>query len=404
MSGGYSVFDEPGADFGDVARLPAHLYVHVPFCASKCSYCDFASESCNDPERIRAVFTAMRSQLRQWSNSALDGVLETIYFGGGTPSLCAEWVVETLDYIGEEFTIHPTAEITVEANPDSLSRDVVDLLAAHGVNRVSVGVQSFDASVLGMLGRRHDAIAAWRACEAVLDAGLALSVDLICGVPGQSESSWVETLRRAVDTDAGHISVYPLSVEEGTPLAAAIDSGLVAEPDPDSAADMMVIASEALARAAFTRYEVANYAKTAADQSHHNTAYWTGRSYIGIGPGAHGMLDAETALVAGMGAGLAPGARLRYGNSGDIDEWMVGRGDTSEVLSAEEAAREDIMLGLRLAEGVDERAAEAAGVADALRQLAAEGLVEHAAGRWHTTTRGWLLGNEVFSRIWLGDS
>jgi len=299
--------------------------------------------------------------------------------------------------------VHPNAEITVEANPDSLSRATLAQLMDQGVNRVSVGVQSFDARVLGMLGRRHDAVAAWRACEAVIDAGLALSVDLICGVPGQSEASWAETLRRAVDTEARHISVYPLSVEEGTPLATAIDSGLVAEPDPDTAADMMVMARDALALSGFTRYEVANYAKDAADQSRHNNAYWTGRSYIGIGPGAHGMLDAPTAVAAGMAEGLEPGARLRYANSGAIDEWMVGVGDSYEVLTPEEVAREDIMLGLRLAEGVAEDDVEAAGLTEDLQSLAELGLVERVDAHWHTTTRGWLLGNEVFSRIWLGD-
>ncbi|HET6352569.1 MAG TPA: radical SAM family heme chaperone HemW [Coriobacteriia bacterium] len=396
-------FAQLGDTFGDAARLPAHMYVHVPFCASKCSYCDFASEACNDPDRVRAVFTGIRAQLRQWSNSGLEGVLETIYYGGGTPSLHPDWVADTLGYIREQFTVHPSAEITVEANPDSLSRETLALLMEQGVTRISVGVQSFDARVLGMLGRRHDAIAAWRACETVIDAGLALSVDLICGVPGQSEASWAETLRRAVDTEARHISVYPLSVEEGTALATAIDSGLVAEPDPDTAADMMVMARDALALSGFERYEVANYAKSPADQSRHNNAYWTGRSYIGIGPGAHGMLDAPTAMAAGMAEGLDPAARLRYANSGEIDEWMVGVGDSHEVLTPEEVAREDIMLGLRLAEGVAEDDVEAAGLTEDLEKLAELGLVERVDARWHTTTRGWLLGNEVFSRIWLGD-
>lgn len=387
--------------FGQAARLPSHLYVHVPFCASKCSYCDFASEACDDPERVRAVFTGMRAQLRQWSNSGLEGVLQSIYFGGGTPSLHADKVVELLDYIDEQFVIHPAAEITVEANPDSLGRDEIDLFAGRGVSRVSVGVQSFDDHVLAMLGRRHNASIAWRACEAVLESEMALSVDLICGVPGQNEASWADTLQRAIDTSARHISVYPLSVEEGTPLFAAVDSGLVAEPDPDVAADMMVMAATALSNGGIARYEVANYAATPADRSRHNTAYWTGRSYIGVGPGAHGMLDAPTAMATGYAEGLARDARVRYANSGVVDEWMVGQGDALEVLDADEAAREDVMLGLRLVEGVTDELVARAAVGEAMRELAADGLVEHIGERWVTTQRGWLLGNEVFSRVWL---
>jgi len=402
-----------GLDMGqfDGAHLPSHLYVHIPFCASKCSYCDFTSVSGASEDIVRGVFIGIRTQLTVWSRYALPGVLDTIYFGGGTPSRYPEKVAQELTYIRDRFPVHPRAEITVEGNPDSLDADSMALLADAGATRISVGVQSFDDGVLRLLGRRHDAEAAWAACHEVMDAGLDLSVDLICGVPGQTITSWSETLERAVSTGARHVSVYPLSVEEGTPLWVAVDSGLVDEPDPDMAADMMMLAANVLGHHGLNRYEVANYASDRAHESRHNTAYWTGNSYIGIGPGAHGMLDSDTATAVGMlDIGNDDVARVRYGNAPDLEDWLTGRGDTSETLTGSEAAREDVMLGLRMARGVAAEQVEAAGVTAVLESLAAEGLCERVADaqggahvRWRTTERGWLLGNRVFGRVWDGE-
>ena len=228
------------------------------------------------------------------------------------------------------------------------------------------------------------------------------------GVPEQTITSWSETLERAAATGAHHASVYPLSVEDGTPMQVAVDSGLVAEPDPDLAAEMMVLAEESLGYHALGRYEVANYAEDRAHESRHNTAYWTGRPYLGIGPGAHGMLDAPTALAIGVARELAPdAARVRYGNAPSIEDWLVLRGDTTETLTAEEAAREDVMLGMRLVRGVPAEQVAEAGLTPSLESLARDGLAElageGAAARWRTTRRGWLLGNQVFGRIWAGE-
>jgi putative oxygen-independent coproporphyrinogen III oxidase len=391
--------------------LPAHVYVHVPFCASKCAYCDFASVSGASDDMVRGVFAGIRAQLRRWGAPGLSGMVDTIYIGGGTPSRYPEEVVRVLDSARQHLAVRDGAEITVEANPDSLDFDVAHTFATAGVTRVSVGVQSFDDSVLRLLGRRHDAKAAWDACLAVRDAGLDLSVDLMCGVPGQSITSWSETLARAASTGAYHASVYPLSIEDGTPLQVAVDGGLMAEPDSDLAAEMMILAEATLGYHSLRRYEVANYAEDAAHESRHNTAYWSGRSYIGVGPGAHGMLDAQTARVVGLlDSGDDVTARVRYANVDDIEEWLLGRGDTVESLTAEEVAREDVMLGMRLVRGVPWAQVEAAGLRDVLEGLAADGLVElgsDAVSRpgpnWRTTRRGWLLGNEVFSRIWAGE-
>jgi oxygen-independent coproporphyrinogen-3 oxidase len=266
-----------------------------------------------------------------------------------------------------------------------------------------VGVQSLDDHVLGVLGRRHDAEAALRACRYVIEAGMVLSVDLICGVPGQSAASWSDTVTRAATTGAHHASVYPLSIEEGTPLAAAVSTDLLEEPDSDVAAEMMLLAEQALGYYGLARYEVANYAESETYRSVHNLAYWTGHPYMGIGPGAHGMLDVATAVAAGLVRGdVGDAARVRYGNAPGVDEWLTGHGDTLELLNAEEVAREDVMLGLRLTRGVPDGQVTGAGVTPVLEGLERDGLVEHVDGYWRTTQRGWLLGNEVFGRVWLG--
>ena len=399
----------PGGLLGP--SLPAHLYIHVPFCASKCAYCDFASVAGASDEVVGAVFTGIRSQLRRWASTGLDGVLDTVYVGGGTPSLYPDEVIRVLEYVRKHFIVRSGAEITVEANPDSLDIEIARAFAGAGVSRISVGVQSFDDSVLRVLGRRHNAQAAWEACGAVRDAGLDLSVDLICGVPGQTVTSWSETLARAAATGARHASVYPLSVEDGTPLQVAVDTGLLDEPDSDVAAEMMLLAEATLGYHSLRRYEVANYAVDRAHESRHNSAYWSGRMYMGVGPGAHGMLDSMTARVFGLlDVDDVMTTRVRYANVDDISEWFVGHGDTTEMLTAEEVSREDVMLGMRLVRGVPRSQVEAAGLGEVLELLASDGLVELASDEvsrpgpnWRTTQRGWLLGNEVFSRIWAGE-
>lgn len=399
--------DSPGTD--DAAemahgpRLPAHLYIHVPFCRSKCSYCDFASMPAPPPALVAGTFAGMEAQLSQWAGCGLSGVLETVYVGGGTPSAWPAPVAALLRTVRELFVVHAAAEITVEANPDSLDATSAAVLAEAGATRVSVGVQSFDDRVLGFLGRRHDAAAARRACAAARETGAALCVDLMCGVPGQGDASWRDSLEQAVEAGATHVSVYPLAVEEDTPLAVAVAAGLAPEPDPDAAAGMMVAAEEILQGHGIVRYEVSNHAVQGLE-SRHNTAYWTGRPYLGVGPGAHGMLDAETARALGVeGAEDEDVARVRYRNAADVDDWLLGRGDRAELLGRGEAAREDVMLGLRLARGVPFRQAVEANVTEVLEDLAAAGLVELAGSNWQTTRRGWLLGNEVFSRVWAGE-
>lgn len=396
----------PPAPRGETPTVPAHLYVHVPLCAEKCSYCDFFSvTTAHAPVSPSQVADGLLNQATAWLERGLaPRPLETIYIGGGTPTVLRGYLPPLVERLTERFGLAAGAEVTVEANPDSLDAELCDALVGAGVTRVSVGMQSLDAGELDTLGRLHDAEQALRAAQAVRAAGLALSVDLMCGLPGQGLRSWARTLTGAIGTGAEHVSVYPLSLEAGTPLAAAAVIGEVEEPDPDVAADLLLAAEQMLADAGFRRYEIANYARPGFE-SRHNTAYWTGREYLGVGPGAHGMLAASTARAAGV---VVPegldAARVRYSVACDLDAGLtvMPRIDI-EVLSGSDALREDVMLGLRLTRGVAEIAAEGAGVTGALERLAPMGLVERAEGRWRLTRRGWLLANEVFGAVWVGE-
>jgi coproporphyrinogen III oxidase-like Fe-S oxidoreductase len=237
-------------------------------------------------------------------------------------------------------------------------------------------------------------------------SGLRFSVDVMCGIPGQTLESWRETLDGAVATGAGHVSAYPLSVEEGTPLYVRVRKGDLPAPDPDAAADMMLLAEDVLGCAGIARYEVASYARPG-EESRHNTRYWTGGAYVGVGPSAASMLPAEDfariAATEGWETPPADGARARFTRSPNVEAYVyepVGPPADVEYLTTEETRREDVMLGLRLTRGVTAGQVEEAGLTAVLEGLAADGLVESVEDRWRTTRRGWLLGNEVFGRVW----
>lgn len=368
------------------------LYVHVPFCASKCRYCDFHSTA--GPVSTSAAQRLVDSLLAEVTGFAdVLRPVPTVYIGGGTPTLLGERLPVLASSLLALDGFGVVTEFTVEANPDSLTQELAFALAEAGVTRVSLGVQSLDDAVLVWLGRRHDSSSALRAMDAVLVAGLDLSVDLMCGIPVQSTES-LEASVSACAALAGHVSVYPLSIEDGTPLSRAVDAGLEADVDPDTAADHMLCASRILTRAGFARYEVASYARPGRECSH-NVRYWTGGSYVGVGPSAASMLSAAQAALTPVGAALGDitaGTRVRFLSP-------VSPGST-EVLTAEDADREDAMLGLRLAEGIGDELARAAGVEGVLGELTAGGLVVRVDGRWALTERGWLLGNEVFGAVW----
>jgi len=384
--------------------MPAHIYVHVPFCRTKCSYCDFASIADNDALKVESVRKGIESEVTRWAATALPGVVETVYVGGGTPTILSKRLADIVHHILETFSHTPDAEVTIEANPDSLTRSLLEALTQAGVTRISLGAQSFDAAELGLLGRTHSPDRVMDLARWIHDLDLDLSLDLICAIPGQSSKSWLSTLNRALSTEAGHLSIYPLSVEPGTPLDVAYSSGLVERPDSDIAAEHMTLAEEELTKGGLSRYEVANYS-VPGKESKHNLAYWTSRPYLGIGPAAHGMLDAVTASSVGLVDGCdTTVTRVRYAQPDDIDQWLTGKPATIELLDARQAHREDIMLGMRLSRGVPAAIFDDEELRFVLAGLVEDGLVECVGDskrqRVRATHIGWLLGNEIYSRIW----
>jgi putative oxygen-independent coproporphyrinogen III oxidase len=388
---------------------PVSLYVHVPFCVSKCAYCDFFSVT--DAPRIDEYVAAVLASIERPEIAVLVGDVPTLYFGGGTPTLLGAGLVKLVSGIRERAGLRADAEITVETNPETTDPDVLTALVDAGVNRFSLGVQAFDDGVLRVLGRAHNAARAAAACAALVRTGVPFSIDLMCGVPGQTIESWAATLERASMTGALHASVYPLSIEPGTPMRRSIVAGTVDTPDPDVAADMMEMACESMAYQGMDRYEVASYAYPG-HESRHNTVYWTGGAYLGLGPGAASMLPVDAYRASGL---IVPGVeipeepgggRVRFALEksveGFADRGMGAMDAPGEYLSGAEAAREDVMLGLRLVRGVAAARVEAVGVTPVLERLASDGLTELHDGSWRTTDRGWLLGNRVFEAVWSG--
>ena len=402
------------------------LYVHVPFCAQKCRYCDFDSRSfapCDLDAALDAYFEQLHVRLDAFGNAGALEHVRTVYVGGGTPSLAGERLVE---FARRVVAWCEPVEFTCEANPESLTSDLVEALAVAGVTRISLGVQTLDNDELAAIGRIHDADRALAAIATVKDAGLDVSCDLMCGLPGQTAASWGRTLDGVLAAAPHHVSVYPLTLEEGTPLyrMACRDESL--EPDEDFQAACMDIARDRLGVAGYHPYEVASYALDGHECAH-NIAYWTGQGYLGLGRSAAGMLDAEDFDRV---AGLFPGASPR----GDAYRMrLVQRDDAATVFDAEylsqrEAAAEDLMLACRMTRGVApdllgraarvipagelaaacDRALELglatwvpeAGDAQAGPIASADVVAGNIRARLSPTHLGWLDGNVLFELFW----
>lgn len=405
------------------AREPRSVYLHVPFCAQRCAYCSFHSTAIgDDPEVVEAYVDAVSRAARRWAEHGLLDEVVSVYIGGGTPTALGHRLPDLVRAIlGSVILVHG-AEVTVEANPETATPDLLARLCAEGANRLSVGVQSLDEPVLRALGRRHSPREVLDAVSHATGSGLDVSVDLMCGAPAQTLGSWRRTLRDVVALGADHVSVYPLSVEEGTPLAAAVARGSIELPDEDLVAEMMELAEELLSSAGVPRYEVASYARPG-HECRHNIGYWTGRPYVGIGPSAASMLPATPTVVEAMrewgatqheigdSSGRVTGAEVRDGEVGRLRftvtadtrafiECPTAAPGEVEFLSRSDADVEDAMLGLRLTEGITDALVDRAGVRESLERLSEAGLVERAEGRWRTTRVGWLLGNDVFEAVW----
>ena len=355
------------------------LYIHVPFCKQRCRYCDFATQAIEPsaPE-LRTYTDDMILAIRRAGRAGLLGGVRTVYIGGGTPSFLGQkYLTELLYTLSLSMHLTEEVECTVEANPDSLGNRLVRDLWALGVNRLSMGVQSFSDTELQALGRVHSAQQARDAIAAAKERFENVSLDLMCGIPGQTLESFRESLKQAVSLGVTHVSVYPLTIEEGTPFDGMVQAGELPEVDPDFQADCMELAAEVLEAAGMRRYEVASYARPGF-ACQHNIAYWTGVPYLGLGEGAVSMTQTAT-------------ERVRF----DV------RGEVLERLDAQEMLAEDLMLGMRMTEGVGPRLIQLARSTFTTFDDVCGELVERKLARWEgerfePTTRGWLCGNELF--------
>ncbi len=311
------------------------LYIHIPFCARKCQYCDFVSFSGMESS-IDAYLDAVGVQMRLYVGAAVD----TVFIGGGTPSfLSVGQLQRLLDMVSDNFDIAADAEFTVECNPDSISEEKAHLLLRGGVNRVSVGVQSFDDTELLAIGRIHNAETAYNAVTMLSRCGFSnISIDLMASLPHQTAESFKKTLERSVSLPIKHISVYSLIIEDGTPLKAKYESGEYELPDDDTDRELYAYTARFLQKYGFSRYEISNYAMPHYE-SRHNINYWDCGEYIGIGAAAHSYLDGA-----------------RFANTSDVARYINGDfcGGDKEILSENDKIGEFMMLGLRKTKGIDE--------------------------------------------------
>ncbi len=358
------------------------LYIHLPFCVKRCNYCDFATRAVPaDSPEIDEYIENLVLQIRRKSKAEELGSIQTIYIGGGTPSYVGLKRLSSLLYgiSMSVITTHDDMEWTMEANPESLTERMVKDIWAMGVNRLSIGVQSFDDDVLRLLGRAHTAQDAKNAIAYAHERFENVSVDLMCGIPGQSDESLVESVRTAIEQNVTHVSIYPLSIEDHTVFHNMVVGGMLEEPDEDTQALQMELAAHELSKAGFSRYEVASYAKPGFE-CRHNITYWTGVPYIGFGTSAATMTqNAER--------------RMRVQDEHVTDD-----------LDRRQMEAEDLMLGMRMSRGVSAQRIEQAraylpGLDETLATLEADGLIRITADGAAPTERGWLCGNELYSAL-----
>ena len=379
------------------------LYVHVPFCQTKCSYCNF-----NTYAHLEALMPdyagALSAEARWWGAKLGRPQVATMFLGGGTPSwLPVEQFCQVMTACREAFALQENAEVTAEANPGDITRERLEAWARLGVNRLSVGVQSLDDGLLEALTRRHTAAEALRALDLARQAGFEnLSLDLIYGLPTQTLAQWKDTLERALEVETAHLSLYGLTVEEGTPLWQAVESGEAPRPDPDLAADMYVLAEELLAEAGYDHYEISNWAKPG-NECRHNLVYWRNEPFLGLGPGAHSYLQGERFWTIKSPTEYV--RRLTHLDDAAAPE-ATAVIEERRRLTAAEVVSETLILQLRLDEGLDTAALarrlgpEAmAGPLETLREFASIGFLTEEDGTFRLTSRGRLLSNELFVQL-----
>jgi oxygen-independent coproporphyrinogen-3 oxidase len=407
-------------EFGYTDDRVSALYVHVPFCRARCAYCDFPTAACSDAALMRDYVAGVERLVERAAGCSLLDDVKTAYIGGGTPTLVgAETLAHLISTIRRRCP--GIEELTFEANPDSATAEVLVAAKEAGATRVSIGVQSFDPELLAFLGRVHDAEQAKAAILNAKAAGLDVSVDLICGIPGQTDAQLAESVETALGLGVDHLSCYPLMIEEGTPLYDACEAGTVPWPSDDDQAQSMECAEHLLEAHGFRRYEVASYAKPG-KECRHNLAYWSGAAYLGIGHAAASMAGTD---LTGPVEDMLPGVetlcdpetfRLRFTCTSDTAlVAAIGRGEAdaselefeTEQLTLRESVAEDLMLGARKSAGVDAMLAGTGEAVfghrylDTIGSLESYGLIEVAPdGSFKPTEKGWLLGNIVYGDLW----
>ena len=372
-------------DAQEVELADVGVYVHWPYCARICPYCDFnvVRDRGRDEAQaalLRAIVADLRAQAAQLSSRRL----ASIFFGGGTPSLMdPAWVGEIIAAARGLFDPTDDLEVTLEANPTDAEAGRFAAFAAAGVGRLSLGVQALDDAALAFLGRNHDAAAATRAAAVAARAFPRLSIDLIYALPGQSPADWRAALTEALALGPEHVSAYQLTLEAGTAFDRAVQRGLWAPPEADDAGALFETTDDVLGAAGFEAYEVSNHARGAAARSRHNLIYWRGGDYLGVGPGAHGRL---TTPEGARWSTLTPARIADYVTRVENDGCGVAE---RERLSASQAALERLLMGLRTVEGVAlvELAALELGPAT-IEGLARSGLLETDGRRIVATRRG----------------
>ncbi|NLI16602.1 MAG: radical SAM family heme chaperone HemW [candidate division Zixibacteria bacterium] len=365
------------------------IYIHVPFCVSKCSYCDFYSITGSVQQRNRFIQSLLREIDLKTKDIWLQHTFDTIYFGGGTPSILKpEQINHIVQHLKNNYRIQPDCEITVEANPETVNIEYFEKLADGSVNRISLGIQSFEDSELKTLGRAHTVQTGLEAVKAMRESGYDnFNIDLIFGIPGQSIDSWCRTLNMAIKQNPAHISAYGLTVEKGTPLEKLIQSGKLKIIEEQIQLDMYKILIKELTQNGYGRYEISNFAKPA-KESRHNLKYWRNDAYIGFGPSAHSY-----------------NGQNRWANVYDLELYcdMLERGQIptgyEEQLSDAQKAMERLMMGIRLADGVSLSEVISTIDESSLVHMADNGFVEISAGKLIITEKGLPLSDKIIAQL-----
>ncbi|WP_291380006.1 radical SAM family heme chaperone HemW [Demequina sp.] len=367
----------------DPATRDFGVYIHVPFCRVRCGYCDFNTYAPGEVEGatregyVEAALAEMAMARRVMG--ADDRPASTVFLGGGTPTMLdASALARLLDGVRHNWGLAPDAEVTTEANPDSVSAESLAALAAAGFNRVSFGMQSAVPHVLATLERTHDPANVERAVAWARGAGLAVSLDLIYGTPGESLEDWKASLAEAIRLEPDHVSAYALVIEQGTKMGAQLRRGQIAPTDPDTQADMYEAADAALTAAGYGWYEVSNWARSPGQACRHNLAYWRSQDWWGVGPGAHSYLGPRV----GRDGEALPATRWWNVKHPLAYATRVGQeqdpADGREELDDDDLAVERIMLGLRLVEGIP-ASAVARDRADTIARLIANDVLDGAS-------------------------